>query len=91
MNKSHISLRDDYEVTGLELDSLVEAAWEEKGTVGSRMTGAGFGGCTVSIVENDYVNSFIKNVGKKYKEKTDLEASFYIANIGDGARKKGNY
>ena len=89
MNKSHISLRDDYEVTGLELDSLVEAAWEEKGTVGSRMTGAGFGGCTVSIVENAYVDSFIKNVGKKYKEKTGLEASFYIANIGDGARKKG--
>ena len=87
MNKSHISLRDDYEVTGLELDSLVEAAWEEKGTVGSRMTGAGFGGCTVSIVENDYVDSFIKNVGKKYKEKTGLEASFYIANIGDGAGK----
>lgn len=85
MNKSHVSLRDDYEVTGLELDSLVEAAWEEKGTVGSRMTGAGFGGCTVSIVENDYVDSFIKNVGKKYKEKTDLEASFYIANIGNGA------
>ena len=89
MNKSHISLRDDYEVTGLELDSLVEAAWEEKGNVGSRMTGAGFGGCTVSIVENDYVDSFIKNVGKKYKEKTGLEASFYIANIGDGAGKKG--
>lgn len=87
MDKSHISLRDDYEVTGLELDSLVEVAWEEKGTVGSRMTGAGFGGCTVSIVENDYVDSFIKNVGKKYKEKTGLEASFYIANIGDGARK----
>jgi len=89
MNKSHISLRDDYEVTGSELDSLVEAAWKEKGTVGSRMTGAGFGGCTVSIVENDYVDSFIKNVGKKYKEKTGLEASFYIANIGDGAGKKG--
>ena len=87
MDKSHISLRDDYEVTGLELDSLVEAAWEEKGTVGSRMTGAGFGGCTVSIVENDYVDSFIKNVGKKYKEKTGLEASFYIGNIGDGAGK----
>ena len=87
MDKSHISLRDDYEVTGLELDSLVEAAWEEKGTVGSRMTGAGFGGCTVSIVENDYVDNFIKNVGKKYKEKTGLEASFYIGNIGDGAGK----
>ena len=87
MNQSHISLRDDYEVTGVELDSLVEAAWEEEGTVGSRMTGAGFGGCTVSIVENDYVDNFIKNVGKKYKEKTGLEASFYIANIGDGAGK----
>ena len=87
MNKSHISLRDDYEVTGLELDSLVEAAWEEVGTVGARMTGAGFGGCTVSIVKNSEVDNFIKNVGKKYKEKTGLEASFYIANIGDGARK----
>ena len=87
MNKSHISLRDDYEVTGLELDSLVEAAWEEVGTVGARMTGAGFGGCTVRIVKNSEVDNFIKNVGKKYKEKTGLEASFYIANIGDGARK----
>lgn len=87
MNQSHISLRDDYEVTGLELDSLVEAAWDEKGIVGSRMTGAGFGGCTVNIVQNDYVNSFIKNVGEKYKKKTGLEASFYIANIGDGAKK----
>ena len=87
MNKSHISLRDDYEVTGLELDSLVEAAWEEVGTVGARMTGAGFGGCAVSIVKNSEVDNFIKNVGKKYKEKTGLEASFYIANIGDGARK----
>ena len=85
MNKSHISLRDDYEVTGLELDSLVEAAWEEKGTVGSRMTCAGFGGCTVSIVDNADVDSLIKNIGKKYREKTGLEASFYIANIGDGA------
>ena len=87
MNKSHISLRNDYEVTGLELDSLVEAAWEEVGTVGARMTGAGFGGCAVSIVKNSEVDNFIKNVGKKYKEKTGLEASFYIANIGDGARK----
>ena len=87
MNKSHISLRDDYEVTGLELDSIVEAAWEEVGTVGARMTGAGFGGCTVSIVKNSEVDNFIKNVGKKYKEKTGLEASYYIANIGDGARK----
>ena len=87
MNASHVSLRDDYEVTGIELDSLVEAAWEEEGTIGSRMTGAGFGGCTVSIVKKDKVDNFIKNVGRKYTEKTGLVADFYIANIGDGARK----
>lgn len=87
MNDSHISLRDDYEVTGLELDSLVEAAWNEEGTLGSRMTGAGFGGCTVSIVRNKNLKTFIANVGKKYKEKTGLEASFYVANVGAGADK----
>lgn len=87
MNESHISLRDDYEVTGKELDSLVESAWEEKGTVGSRMTGAGFGGCTVSIVKKDNIDEFVKNVSKKYFEKTGLEAEFYIANVSDGARK----
>lgn len=87
MNDSHISLRDDYEVTGLELDTLVEAAWLEEGTIGSRMTGAGFGGCTVNIVKNENIETFIQNVSKKYFEKTGLEASFYIANIGDGARE----
>ncbi len=87
MNDSHKSLRDDYEVTGFELDSLVEAAWEEEGTVGSRMTGAGFGGCTVSIVKNEFVDSFIKNVGEKYLKKTGLKADFYVANTGDGAKK----
>lgn len=87
MNESHISLRDDYEVTGFELDSLVEAAWEEKGTIGSRMTGAGFGGCTVSIVRNENLDDFIKNVGEKYKNKVGYEASFYIANVGDGAKR----
>lgn len=87
MNESHISLRDDYEVTGRELDSLVEAAWEEEGLIGSRMTGAGFGGCTVSIVKNENVENFIKNVGEKYKEKTGLNASFYVANIGNGAEE----
>lgn len=91
MNASHISLRDDYEVTGFELDSLVEAAWEEKGCLGSRMTGAGFGGCTVSIVKNDAVEQFIQNVGKKYMDKTGLKADFYIAKIGDGTRKLGDF
>jgi galactokinase len=87
INESHISLRDDYEVSCKELDTLVEAAWEEKGTIGARMTGAGFGGCTVNIVKNDAIEDFIKNVGEKYQEKTGLKADFYIASIGDGARE----
>lgn len=87
MNDSHISLRDDYEVTGIELDTLVELAWNQKGVIGSRMTGAGFGGCTVNIVKNDNIDEFIKNIGEKYKEKIGYEAIFYVAQIGDGARK----
>lgn len=87
MNESHESLRDDYEVTGVELDTLVEAAWKHEGTVGSRMTGAGFGGCTVSIVKKDMVEDFIKTVGLEYTEKTGLVADFYVANLGDGARE----
>lgn len=87
MNDSHISLRDDYEVTGLELDTLVEAAWKQEGVIGSRMTGAGFGGCTVSIVENDKVEDFIKNVGEKYLEKIGYAADFYVVDIGEGARQ----
>lgn len=87
MNESHISLRDDYEVTGMELDTLVEAAWEEEGVIGSRMTGAGFGGCSVSIVKNDKVEHFIEHVGKKYKETIGYEADFYVVDIGDGARE----
>ncbi|MTK13179.1 MAG: galactokinase [Clostridiaceae bacterium] len=87
MNASHVSLRDDYEVTGVELDTLAEIAWNQNGVVGSRMTGAGFGGCTVSIVKNDYIDDFIKNVGESYAEKIGYEASFYVVNIGDGARK----
>ena len=87
MNESHVSLRDDYEVTGKELDSLVKAAWEQEGVIGARMTGAGFGGCTVAIVEKDKVNRFIKNVGTEYREKTGLNADFYIVAVSDGARK----
>ncbi|UOQ94846.1 galactokinase [Halobacillus shinanisalinarum] len=86
MNESHVSLRDDYEVTGKELDALVEAAWEE-GAIGSRMTGAGFGGCTISIVPNEMTSRFIDRVGQKYTEATGLEADFYVVNIGDGAKK----
>ncbi|MFU0828240.1 MAG: Galactokinase [Lachnoclostridium sp.] len=87
MNASHVSLRDDYEVTGIELDTLVETAWKQKGVIGSRMTGAGFGGCTVSIVENDYVDDFIQNVGKTYEEKIGYKADFYVVDIGNGPYK----
>ncbi|HEY9575950.1 MAG TPA: galactokinase [Lachnospiraceae bacterium] len=86
MNASHISLRDDYEVTGPELDALVEAAWDLNGVIGSRMTGAGFGGCTVSIVMDECVDDFIITVGQKYKKKIGYEADFYVVEIGDGAR-----
>ena len=87
MNQSHISLRDDYEVTGVELDTLAALAWEQPGVVGSRMTGAGFGGCTVSIVKKDKVDDFIKNVGEAYKNKIGYAADFYIAAVSGGARK----
>ncbi len=86
MNESHISLRDDYEVTGIELDTLVETAWEQPGVIGSRMTGAGFGGCTVSIVKDDCVDDFIENVGKAYFNKIGYAADFYAVEIGDGGR-----
>ncbi len=84
MNASHVSLRDDYEVTGIELDTLVEEAWKVEGVIGSRMTGAGFGGCTVSIVKDEAVDTFIDQVGRAYKEKIGYAADFYVVEIGDG-------
>ena len=87
MNQSHISLRDDYEVSCEEIDILVDLAWKINGVVGSRITGGGFGGCTVSIVKNDAVETFVEQVGKGYKEQTGHEAEFYVVEIGDGARR----
>lgn len=87
MNESHISLRDDYEVTGIELDTLVEEAWKIDGVIGSRMTGAGFGGCTVSIVEKDVVKKFIKKVGKAYKKRIGYWADFYVVKLGNGPKE----
>ena len=84
MNASHVSLRDDYEVTGIELDTLVEEAWKIEGVIGSRMTGAGFGGCTVSIVKDEAIDTFIKEVGAAYLEKNGYAADFYVVEIGDG-------
>ena len=86
MNASHVSLRDDYEVTGIELDTLVEEAWKIDGVIGSRMTGAGFGGCTVSIVENDQVDTFIETVGSAYEKRTGIKADFYVVDIGQIGR-----
>ncbi|MBQ9135929.1 MAG: galactokinase [Lachnospiraceae bacterium] len=86
MNQSHISLRDDYEVTGIELDTLVEEAWKIDGVIGSRMTGAGFGGCTVSIVKDEAIDTFIEQVGKAYEAKIGYAADFYVVEIGDGPR-----
>lgn len=87
MNASHDSLRYDYEVTGLELDTLVEEARKISGVIGSRMTGAGFGGCTVSLVREESVNEMIEKVGKGYHAVTGLKADFYVAEVGDGARR----
>lgn len=87
MNASHVSLRDDYEVSCEEIDFLVELSWKIPGVIGSRMTGGGFGGCTVSIVKKDAVDSFIDIVGKGYMEKTGLKADFYVVDIGEGAHR----
>lgn len=84
MNASHVSLRDDYEVTGIELDTLVEEAWKVDGVIGSRMTGAGFGGCTVSIVKKEAIDGFIEKVGAEYLKKIGYAADFYVVEIGDG-------
>ncbi len=87
MNASHESLKEDYEVTGTELDTLVELARKVSGTIGSRMTGAGFGGCTVSIVQNDAIERFIQEVGTSYEEIIGYKAEFYVVSIGDGVHK----
>ena len=86
MNASHVSLRDDYEVTGIELDTVVEEAWKAEGVIGSRMTGAGFGGCTVSIVKDEAIDAFIERVGTAYLKKIGYQADFYVVEIGDGPK-----
>ena len=86
MRQSHESLRDDYDVTGVELDTLAEEAWKIPGVIGSRMTGGGFGGCTVSIVKDEAVENFKKTVGENYLKKIGYEATFYTVEIGGGPR-----
>jgi galactokinase len=87
MNESHRSLRDDYEVTGLELDTIVETAWEQDFVLGARMTGAGFGGCAIAIVKKAKVNECKYTINSIYKEKIGYDATFYTASIGDGAKE----
>lgn len=87
LNASHLSLRDDYEVTGIELDTLVAAALEQEGVLGARMTGAGFGGCSLALVENSKVNIFIEKTQSAYRQTIGYDASFYIATIGNGPIK----
>lgn len=87
MNQSHISLRDDYNVSCEEIDILVDLAWKIPGVLGSRITGGGFGGCTVSIVKDESIDTFIETIGKTYLEKVGHEAEFYTVDIGDGASR----
>ncbi len=87
MNASHVSLRDDYQVSCDEIDVLVEEAWKVPGVIGSRITGGGFGGCTVSIVKDDAVEEFKEKVGAAYQERVGKCADFYVVEIGDGPSK----
>lgn len=87
LNESHISLRDDYEVTGIELDTIVSAAWDEEGVLGARVTGAGFGGCAFAIVKDSNVKQFIENVSYKYENVIGYAADFYVATVGQGAHE----
>lgn len=87
LKASHTSLRCDYEVTGIELDALADAANAEPCCLGARMTGAGFGGCAIALVQKDAVTEFTDRVGKAYTEKTGLTASFFACEAGDGAHR----
>lgn len=87
LDASHASLRDDYEVTGVELDTLVATAQEQPGVLGARMTGAGFGGCAIALVHNSEWDNFVNNVKSAYEEVIGYETDIYRASIDDGARK----
>ena len=91
MNMSHDSLRYDYEVTGDALDAMVEEARKIDGVIGSRMTGGGFGGCTVSIVNDESVDTYIKEVGKNYEARIGVKPEFYVSEIGNGGMEIKNF
>ena len=87
MNESHKSLRDKYEVSGIELDTLAQSAWNQEGCIGARMTGAGFGGCAIALVQKDKIDSFIENVQSLYTEKIGYPAGFFACESGDGVKE----
>lgn len=87
MKESHTSLQHDYEVTGIELDTIVENAWKQEGVIGARMTGAGFGGCAIAIVSRENVKSFKENLSSIYRRKIGYDVTYYMATIGDGAKE----
>ena len=87
MNASHESLKNDYEVSCEEIDVLVDIAWKVDGVIGSRITGGGFGGCTVSIVKNEAVDTFTRALETEYMKKVGHKPEFYIVDVGEGARK----
>ncbi|SHM67035.1 galactokinase [Gracilibacillus kekensis] len=90
VNQSHISLRDDYEVTGIELDTIAQTAWQQKGVIGARMTGAGFGGCAIAIVEKSEVQDVKTAIQQAYEDEIGYAPTFYVAAIGDGAKEISN-
>ena len=84
---SHDSLKNDYEVTGIELDTLVEAARKQQGCLGARMTGAGFGGCAIALVHKDKVSDFIENVQNEYTDKIGYSGDFFACGAGEGVKE----
>ena len=89
LNQSHYSLRDLYEVTGAYLDALSARSREHSACIGSRMTGAGFGGCAIALVHRDAVAQLKETVGRQYESAVGYAPSFYVANIGNGAHWAG--
>ena len=87
LNESHASLKNDYEVTGLELDTLAETSQKQPGCLGSRMTGAGFGGCAIALVHKDNVDGFIENVQNEYTARVGYSAGFFVCSSGDGVSR----
>ena len=87
MAQSHLSLRDDYEVSCAELDLMVELANQCRGVYGARMTGGGFGGCTVNLVETDAVDDFKSTVARRYQEQVGLQPDIYVCTAAEGARE----